>query len=148
MSSQHYNALARAVRDRRRELDLTQLQVAERGGPPDTKISQIKAGKPQAISPATLRKLDGGLNRWKGNSRWILGHGEHPTDADLARGAAQGADLVDDETIERVLARTTPERVAAELLRRTGQVAPTQQARRDADAAGEDSQDPGEGEPA
>lgn len=143
MSSQHYDALARAVRDRRRELDLTQLQLAERGGPSDTKVSQIEAGKPQAISPATFRKLDAALGWWPGSARWVLSNGEAPTSppqSERMRVDIANANL--GVTVEEALAQATPEQLAAELLRRTTGRAPGLQASYDElDAAGEESQD-------
>lgn len=54
----------------------------------------------------------------------------------------------DYDDVADALARATPEQLALELLRRTGSLTPTQIARREADAAGEESQDPGDEEPA
>lgn len=58
------------------------------------------------------------------------------------------APLAQPSELDVLLGSIPAEQLAIALLRRTGQVTPTQQARREADAAGEDSQDPADGGPA
>jgi transcriptional regulator with XRE-family HTH domain len=70
-----------AVLHRRHELQLNQLEVAQRGGPSTSTLTKIEAGLPPVPSSKTLRKLDDGLG-WVGGSAYRLLHqGEPPREA-------------------------------------------------------------------
>ena len=64
--------LAKHVSKRRLDLDLTQVQVWERGGPSNSTLTAIEAARPPAPSRSTLRKLDKALNWEEGSARRCL----------------------------------------------------------------------------
>lgn len=69
----------KAVLDRRvHELDRTQANVAEHGGPSTTTLTKIEAGLPPEPSAATLRRLDAGLDWEPGSARALLYNGTPP----------------------------------------------------------------------
>ena len=74
------NRLGRAVRERRDELDMTQLDVASAGGPSNSTLTKLESGEADAVSAATLRKLDAGLDWQAGTARALL-RGEVPVSA-------------------------------------------------------------------
>ncbi|ANO05273.1 helix-turn-helix domain-containing protein [Mycobacteroides immunogenum] len=65
-------AFAAVVRRRLDELGLTQLDVADRGGPSDSTLRKILDGEPVNIAASTLRKLDAPLD-WQAGSaaKWL-----------------------------------------------------------------------------
>ena len=68
--------LGRFVLERRRELDLTQLDVAAMGGPSNTTLTGIESGTRASLSGATLRKLDAAMRWFPGSARAVLQGGE------------------------------------------------------------------------
>lgn len=77
------NRLGQAVRARRDELDMTQLDVASAGGPSNSTLTKLESGEADAVSPATLRKLDAGLDWQAGTARALL-RGEAPVSAQMS----------------------------------------------------------------
>ncbi len=69
--------LGKYVRERRAKLGMTQADVTAAGGPSDTTLTGIENGTAASVSPATLRKLDRGLN-WPPSSAKQLYAGETP----------------------------------------------------------------------
>lgn len=86
METEHVAALGKAIRTRREELDLTQDDLAGRGGPSNTTVSAIEQGKASTVAPVTLRKIDKALGWQTGSARSIL------------RGEAVGGDVQDAST--------------------------------------------------
>lgn len=68
--------LAGAVKNRRRELGLTQLEVWQAGGPSNSTLTAIESAAQASISRSTLRKLDTGLQWDHGTSASILAAAE------------------------------------------------------------------------
>ncbi|WP_331761196.1 helix-turn-helix domain-containing protein (plasmid) [Nocardia sp. NBC_01377] len=64
--------LGKMVRARRRELELNQDEVYARGGPSDTKLTEIEQGRTPFPSLTTLRKLDRALGWAEGYSNSVL----------------------------------------------------------------------------
>lgn len=64
--------LARCVSSRRAHLDLTQVQVWERGGPSNSTLTAIESARPPAPSRSTLKKLDKALEWEDGSARRCL----------------------------------------------------------------------------
>lgn len=83
--------LGRFVRERRAELDLTQLEVAGQGGPSNSKLTEIENSRLASLQRQTARKLDAGLKWEPGSARRTWNGGEptplvHPdVDADQRR---------------------------------------------------------------
>lgn len=67
MSSPSAERLAEAVKARRAQLGLNQLDIAARGGPSNSKMTEIEGARDDTLTPATARKLDEGL-RWESGS--------------------------------------------------------------------------------
>lgn len=72
----HFGRLARAILDRRAELGRTQLDVARAGGPSNATLTALESGRATSTSPATLRKLDAGLDWHPGSAQAVLAGGE------------------------------------------------------------------------
>lgn len=70
--------LAKHVLARRTELDMTQLDVWNAGGPSNSTLTAIEAGRPPAPSRSTLRKLDQALAWTEGSAKSALA-GRAPT---------------------------------------------------------------------
>ncbi|WP_280393139.1 helix-turn-helix domain-containing protein [Nocardia wallacei] len=70
--------LGQAVRSRRKQLDLTQQDVAQAGGPSDTTQTAIETESATSVRKETLRKLDAGL-QWMPGSAEAAYHGGTPT---------------------------------------------------------------------
>lgn len=70
----------RMVKARRDALSLTQEEVSALGGPSDTTFTKIENLDWKPGRPATLRKLDAGLQWEEGSSARILYEGGDPTD--------------------------------------------------------------------
>lgn len=68
--------LGDAVRARRADLDLTQLEVHGRGGPSNSTLTSIENGVASSVSSATLRKIDTGLGWERGSARRVLDGGD------------------------------------------------------------------------
>lgn len=78
--------LAEWVTRRRRELDLTQLEVWNRGGPSNSTLTAIEAGRSPAPSRSTLKKLDRALQWVDGSAKACLSGGKPtPVVSDLER---------------------------------------------------------------
>lgn len=73
--------LAQHVRARREELDLTQLDVWNAGGPSNSTLTAIESARPPAPSRSTLRKLDHALRWVEGSAKAALSGGS-PTPSD------------------------------------------------------------------
>lgn len=67
--------LAEAVRKRREELDLTQLDVHAAGGPSNTTQTDVENARIETLSRVTARKLDAGL-QWEPGSAKRVWNGE------------------------------------------------------------------------
>lgn len=79
--------LANHVKARRAHMDWTQLDVYARGGPSNSKLTEIEDARPPSPSRATMRKLDVGLGWVAGSTKACLAGGEptvggDPQDAD------------------------------------------------------------------
>lgn len=107
-------AFGEVVRSRRRELDLTALQVSQRGGPSDTTLSKIENAWPKPPSAATLRKLDVGLMWPRGRARQILEEEAFP----MSAGEAAWRERMERMAVPDGIERYTETELAAELLRR------------------------------
>jgi hypothetical protein len=75
--------LAAAVKERRDQLGLTQIQVWEAGGPSNSTLTAIEGASQSVISTATLRKLDTGLGWAPGTAVRILSGGDHSVRLDI-----------------------------------------------------------------
>jgi len=71
-----YEALGRAVKERRIQLGMSQLDVSQRGGPSTTTVSRIELGRLPNISQDTLLKLDNALAWRSGSSALVLEGGK------------------------------------------------------------------------
>lgn len=72
-----------AVKARREELDLNQMEVWQAGGPSNTTLTAIEQGRLETLTKATAQKLDKGL-RWRpGSAKAVFeGSGQaEPADA-------------------------------------------------------------------
>lgn len=96
--------LGQLALQRRLELGLSQAKVAEAGGPSDTTQTGLEAGTVTQVRPATLRKLDTGLQWEPGSAATVLRGGEPtPLRSDTTKSAtdpraarrAQDQDWVD-----------------------------------------------------
>lgn len=112
--STNADRLAAAVKARRAELDLTQLDVWQNGGPSNTTLTAVENGQMETLSRVTARKLDKGL-RWAAGS--ARGAWEGTADPAPAVDGLSGSDarwLA--ELIEKAdLAEDTRRRMLAEL---------------------------------
>lgn len=72
---QAWDRLARAVIDRRMELDLTQIHVAQRGGLSLDRVSAIERGEARNLRPRTIKALEAGLDWENGSVRAVLDGG-------------------------------------------------------------------------
>ncbi|MEV3980769.1 helix-turn-helix transcriptional regulator [Nonomuraea sp. NPDC049758] len=68
--------LAKAVRDRRDELNVTQTEVSAKGGPSPATLSLIESAARSSFSRTTLRKLERGLG-WAGGEAMRIVRGEN-----------------------------------------------------------------------
>lgn len=68
--------LAAAVRTRREELDLSQLDVWQRGGPSNTTLTEIENGRTSNLTRTTARKLDAALQWAPGSAKAVWAGGE------------------------------------------------------------------------
>jgi transcriptional regulator with XRE-family HTH domain len=73
---QDIERLGAYVEARRKELGLSQADLAGRGGPSDTTISKIELGRATRILPKTARELDLALRWAAGSSEAIMTGGE------------------------------------------------------------------------
>ncbi|WP_054953052.1 helix-turn-helix domain-containing protein [Flaviflexus massiliensis] len=71
-----YEALAKAVKARRIELGLSQIEVSQRGGPSTTTVSRIELGRLPNVSSDSLMKLDNALEWSPGSSDAVLQGGQ------------------------------------------------------------------------
>lgn len=81
--------LAEAVRARREELDLTQLDVWMVGGPSNTTQTEVENGRLERLTRTTARKLDHAL-QWEAGSARATWEGGNPTPL-LAPGMSSSA---------------------------------------------------------
>lgn len=110
--SSNADRLAAAVRTRRDELDLSQLEVWQSGGPSNSTLTEIENGRIETLTRTTARKLDAALKWAAGSAKAVWeGTGEavpaveglDTTDARWLAGLIEKADLADD-TRRRLLA--------------------------------------------
>lgn len=66
--------LAQAVRDRRKQLHMNQLEVQSGGGPSNTLQTEIENGRLESLTPRTARKIDTGL-MWEAGSAMRIWEG-------------------------------------------------------------------------
>jgi transcriptional regulator with XRE-family HTH domain len=101
--------LAQAVRARREQLDLSQLDVGQAGGPSNTTLTEIENGRVEKLSRTTARKLDVGL-QWEPGSAKRAWEGGEPTplrptrDLEDLRRRVQAAEFLSDEQKAEILA--------------------------------------------
>ena len=74
--SSNAKRLAAAVKARREELDLSQLDVWQQGGPSNTTLTKIESGQLESLARVTARKLDAGLRWQEGSARNVWAGGE------------------------------------------------------------------------
>lgn len=93
--------LAEAVRQRREELDLTQLDVWLSGGPSNSTLTEIENARIETLTRTTARKLDAALH-WEAGSAKRVWEGGEPTpllpgipsaDSKILREQIEAADL-------------------------------------------------------
>lgn len=106
--------LAAAVKARREnELRLNQLEVAGRGGPSNSKLTEIENGRLAQLTPSTERKLDKGLGWLDGSARRVWnGTGDAipiPPAATDALAAMEASNMrpADKELLRQLLAAAT-----------------------------------------
>jgi len=81
--------LADAVRNRREELDLNQMEVWQAGGPSNTVLTRIENGKADTpLARGTYKKLDAGLRWAPGSAKGVHLQGEPPMP--MPRGMTRG----------------------------------------------------------
>lgn len=111
MSSNAEN-LARHVKARRDQLDLSQLDVWQAGGPSNTTLTKIENAQLETLTRTTAKRLDVGLQWDAGSARraWeggeptpILRPGLSPKDSAWLRQQIFGADGVPRETRDALL---------------------------------------------
>lgn len=104
--------LAKAVLARRKELDVSQLDVWQAGGPSNTKLTEIENGRTENLTRVTARRLDTGLQWEPGSAKRVWEGGEPtplistrvpPADARLLREQIEAAAEIDDRTREELL---------------------------------------------
>lgn len=76
--STNADRLGKAVLARRKQLDVTQMEVWQSGGPSNTTLTAIENGETTSLVRATARKLDVGL-RWEPGSAKRVWEGGDPT---------------------------------------------------------------------
>ena len=74
--STNADRLAQAVRARRAQLDLSQLDVWQAGGPSNTTLTEIENGRVEALTRTTAKRLDLGLKWEPGSARRVWEGGE------------------------------------------------------------------------
>lgn len=75
--SSNADRLAAAVRGRRLDLDRTQLDVWQAGGPSNTTLTRVENSEIETLTRTTARKLDKGLRWEEGSARRVWdGRGE------------------------------------------------------------------------
>lgn len=74
--SSNADRLAAEVLSRRKELDLTQLDVWQAGGPSNTTLTKIESGGIDDLTRTTARKLDEGLQWERGSARAVWDGGK------------------------------------------------------------------------
>lgn len=76
MSSTPAERLRDAVLARRRDLDATQLEIWQAGGPSNTTLGKIENAEIENLTRTTARKLDKGLEWEQGSARRVWEGGE------------------------------------------------------------------------
>jgi len=100
--------LAEAVLKRRADLDLTQLDVWQAGGPSNTTLTKIENAEIDSLARVTARRLDKGLQWAPGSARAVFEKGEEPAPAveglglEDARWFAEQIAAADEETRRRI----------------------------------------------
>lgn len=70
--------LAQAVRKRREQLDLSQIDVWQAGGPSNTTLTEIENARLEKLTPVTARRLDIGMRWERGSARLVWEDGGDP----------------------------------------------------------------------
>lgn len=83
--------LAEAVKARRHELQLSQLDVWQNGGPSNTTLTAVENGLVETLTRTTARKLDAGLQWPEGTAKRI--HEGTMGSGDLLRSYVEQSDL-------------------------------------------------------
>lgn len=86
--------LAAAVKARRAELEMNQLEVWQNGGPSNTTLTDIENGRTTTLSRTTARKLDAGLRWPEGTARRIFDGEQRSTE--VLRGYVAQAEISDE----------------------------------------------------
>lgn len=76
--STNADRLAEKVRARRAQLDLSQLDVWQAGGPSNTTLTEIENGRLENLTRTTAKRLDIGL-KWEAGSARQVWEGGEPT---------------------------------------------------------------------
>jgi hypothetical protein len=76
MSTEGARRLARAVKARRAELEVTQYDVWQAGGPSNTTLTKIEAGHLESLTRKTARNLDAALEWEPGSAKRVWAGGE------------------------------------------------------------------------
>lgn len=108
--------LAQRVRARRDELDLSQLDVWQAGGPSNTTLTEIENGRTERLTRTTARKLDAGLQWepgsakriWEGGEPRPLGPSPVGDDLDDLRRRVEDAAFLSPEDKAEILAKLGP----------------------------------------
>lgn len=104
--------LAAAVKARRAELDLSQIEVWQSGGPSNTTLTKVENAEIETLTRTTAKRLDAGLLWAPGSAKAVFERGEQPQPAneqglgtrDIAWIREQiGLADVDENTRERLL---------------------------------------------
>ena len=74
--STNADRLAERVRARRAQLDMSQLDVWQAGGPSNTTLTEIENGRLENLTRTTARRLDQGLEWEPGSARRVWEGGE------------------------------------------------------------------------
>lgn len=70
--------LGEVVLARRQELDLSQLDIWQAGGPSNTTLTEVENGRLETLTRTTAKKLDAGL-KWEAGSARRVWEGGEPT---------------------------------------------------------------------
>lgn len=110
--------LARTIKERRYELDLTQTQVASAGGPSVSLISKIEGGKPGSYDEMSILRLERAL-QWRPGSIDAVLNGYPPTPVDDQHSGESASPTTPTKPPERISGNSTQnDQIAAHLVER------------------------------
>lgn len=113
--SSNAQRLRDAVLARREELDLSQLDVWQAGGPSNTTLTEIENGRIQSLTRTTARKLDAGL-RWEPGSAKRVWEGKGDPVRLFSDLSTRDSRLVREHLREQIAAAGLDESTTARLL--------------------------------